>query len=217
MLYLISSKGGPLRATKWSSHKNIPICVYYFKAVALSKSKAVHSLLPSIAPFNPACPLVPETQACGHSKLLLWHLSKLFIESIYTINPLPPTPTLPGSSDDTPPPPVHGFAASFRCEVSSLVQPSRSFQQMTAQAFVYGEFAGSLGMTDRAFVWGQSSRIQGKTEKSASWTFYHHPTICLSSPWSWKKYFCVLILSPWTHLVCFLSASKVFLVHFSHV
>lgn len=33
---------------------------------------------------------------------------------------------------------------------------------MTAQAFVYGEFAGSLGMTDRAFVCGHLSRIKGK-------------------------------------------------------
>lgn len=56
--------------------KNIPICIYFFKAVALSMSTAVQSLLlflflPRRAPFFLA------TQACGHSKLLLWHLCKL--------------------------------------------------------------------------------------------------------------------------------------------
>lgn len=56
--------------------KNIPMCRYFasffFKAVASSASTAVYS---SFSPTQRA-PLNLKTQACGHSKLLLWHLSE---------------------------------------------------------------------------------------------------------------------------------------------
>lgn len=91
------------------------------------------------------------------------------------------------------------FSAAFRCEASSLVQPSQSLRWMTAQAFVDGEFAGSLGDDSSGLcLWTVITCSRQNKNKSASCKFSHHPSIVFFSsfPWSWKTtVFSVLILS----------------------
>lgn len=166
------------------------VCMFLFKAVALSMSTTVYSPPPLLFRFvTSTCPLILVTQACGHSKLLLWHLSKLLTESIFfflkkkTLKQQPSSPPSPPQSPVTTLP-AHCFsqpplsvkrAAWFRQASNFLGWQLRLLSMESLQA-VWEWQIGPLSVDIYLALKAKKPQQTLKT-KCGSCNFYHHPTI----------------------------------------